>query len=99
MAFKKGDMNINRAGRPKGSANEVTKELKEFFETFLINNKGKFEGLFDEIAASQDPAKAFELYLKVAGYVIPKPTNKEGQKAPEQSTIIVLPEKDIIQKI
>jgi hypothetical protein len=99
MGFVKGDANINRDGRVKGSTNAISKDLKIFFACFLDHNKEKLQSLFDDVCRNSPPEKAIELYLKMAGYVIPKPTNKEALKEPEQTTLIVLPEKDIIQKI
>jgi len=42
MAFTKGDKNINRKGKAKGSKNKTTKELKEFVNDLLKDNYGTF---------------------------------------------------------
>ena len=61
----------NPAGRKKGSMNKYTKEIKEAFGLLLSSNTENFYTWIETIAR-QDPAKAMELLIKIAPYVVPK---------------------------
>jgi hypothetical protein len=70
MAFRKGiSGNIN--GRPKGATDRTTKEIRELFESILNDNVGNVSKWIEE-TAKDNPAKAVELVMKVAEYVLPK---------------------------
>ena len=71
MAFSKEDKTINRNGRPKGTVNKSTEQIRNFYQSFLETNMEKMQQLFDEVAA-ENPSKAIELILKVSEFVIPK---------------------------
>jgi hypothetical protein len=58
----------NPAGRPKGTKNKVTAELKERIKTFLDANFESVTGSFNEL----DAEKKILLYEKFLGYVVPK---------------------------
>ncbi len=60
------------AGRPKGTPNHATKEVRQQFEHLLSNNIEKLQSLFDRVAA-ENPTKAIELILKMSEFVLPKP--------------------------
>lgn len=59
------------SGRPKGSENKVTIQLKEAFKRLSDNNIGKVQGWLDRIA-KDDPDKAMTLYLALTERVIGK---------------------------
>ncbi len=58
----------NPAGRPKGTKNKVTAELKERIKTFLDANFEAVTESFKEL----DAEKRILLYEKFLGYVVPK---------------------------
>ncbi len=66
----KGGKRLN-AGRPTGSPNRTTKEVRQQFEHLLNNNVDKLQNLFDKVA-EENPTKAIELILKVSEFVLPK---------------------------
>ena len=57
-------------GRKKGTPNKDTKELRQAIAAFTSKNMDRIQGLFDEVA-SDDPAKALELWLKTVSYSTP----------------------------
>ena len=76
MPFEKNDERINREGRPKGSPNKTTKEIRDAFQCFVEDNTDKFQGWIDEVA-KKNPAKALELIGSLSEYVLPKLTRTE----------------------
>lgn len=66
--FKPGDP---RAGRPRGTANKATQDVRTVFTAFVEGNAAKAQELFDRVA-SKDPAKALDLLARLAEFVIPK---------------------------
>jgi hypothetical protein len=44
-----------------------------------------------------DPAKALTIYMKMSESIVPKLKTVEEMRENEQKTVIILPEKDIIQ--
>lgn len=63
-------------GRPKGSVNVATAQVRQAFETFVQANSAKMQELFDRVAAD-DPYKALDLMSKLAEYVLPKLARSE----------------------
>lgn len=61
-----------RAGRPKGTPNKTTQQVKELFAKLLCDNENQIQSLFDRVAID-NPAKAIELFLKMSEFVLPKP--------------------------
>ena len=89
--MSKGGKRTN-AGRPKGTPNRTTKEVRQQFEHLLNNNIDKLQSLFDKVA-EENPTKAIELILKISEFVLPKlkavePT--EPQQEPQKITIEVV---------
>jgi hypothetical protein len=76
MPFEKGDPNINRNGRPLGSANKITEELREAFALTLQNKLPELEVLLARVAADE-PAKALELILKLSNRFLPELSRQE----------------------
>ncbi len=64
--LKKGAV-LNPAGRPKGSLNTSTKEIREFYVDFLNNNKEKIIEDFEKLE-SKDRLK---FIIEVSKFVIP----------------------------
>ena len=74
--FKGGDENINRNGRPKGSPNKTTKEIRDSFQMFVEGNQDKFDEWISRVA-EKNPAKAIELVTNLAEYILPKLSRTE----------------------
>ena len=68
MPFKKDDPNINRMGR-KGP-NKSTKLMKEAFAMLVENNLPNMDRWISQIA-SEDPAKAMDLIIKLSERFVP----------------------------
>jgi hypothetical protein len=66
------------AGRPAGTPNKVTSVIKERFQDLTENNLDRIQSWIDKVG-DKDPAKAMELYLKLAEYVTPKLARKENR--------------------
>lgn len=69
---KKGVVN-NPKGRPTGSENLVTKEIKERFKEFVDGNFDSIQGWLDRVAAN-DPDKALNLYLQFSERILGRVT-------------------------
>jgi len=76
MPFTPGDPNINRNGRPKGSPNKITEELRQAFALVLENNLPALETLLARVAAD-DPKSAIELILKLSNRFLPELSRQE----------------------
>ncbi len=87
MAQKKGQTG-NPSGRPKGTPNKVTAEMKEKIQLFVESNFETIQKDFDNVDA-KDRLIIFERLLK---YVIPTKIEQENVKpdeSPEQINIII----------
>ena len=71
MSFRGGDENINRDGRPKGSVNKNTKQIREAYQLLTEQNLDNMNRWLQQ-TAQEDPAKAMDLMLKLSEYIIPK---------------------------
>ena len=69
MAFKKGDPNINRAGR--SGPNNATKQIKEAFAMLLDENLDSMSVWLSTVA-QDDPKAAMELMIKLSERFVPK---------------------------
>lgn len=67
MGLKKGNTN-NPNGRPKGTPNKATLEMKAWISTMLEKNKAQFEKDLKKV----DPEKRLAIIEKLLQYVIPK---------------------------
>lgn len=64
-------MSANPAGRPKGSLNKSTSQVREAYQMLTEANLENMTNWLQEIAA-ENPKEAFELMLKMSEYVLPK---------------------------
>ena len=71
MPFEKNDDRINRAGRPVGSKNKITEEIREAFQMVLENKLPDLERWLQQ-TAQEDPAKAIDLLLKLSNRFLPE---------------------------
>ena len=72
----------NKGGRPKGSPNKATADVRAAIAAFASANVENMSTWLNEI---EDPAKKMDLYLKALEYHIPKLgrtelTGKDGAK-------------------
>lgn len=74
MAFQKG--NKAGKGRPKGTPNKTTAEIKEIITRIVGNQLEHIEKDLEKIRKS-DPAEAMRLSSKFIDYVLPKQTKME----------------------
>ena len=68
MPFKKGDPNIHKGGRT--GPNKSTKMMKEAFAMLVENNLPNMSIWISQIA-SEDPAKAMDLIIKLSERFVP----------------------------
>lgn len=67
----------NSRGRPKGSPNRATADVRAAIAAFAEGNAHKLQDWLDRVAEGSggvkpDPAKAADLYLRAIEYHIPK---------------------------
>ena len=60
-----------RAGRRAGSANKTTATARNAISSFIEGKAPEVETLWTQVA-EKDPAKALELYAKLAEFILPK---------------------------
>ena len=75
MGFQKGE-NGGSNGRPKGTQNKTTQEIKLAYQRLLQSNLENMSAWLGEVAAD-DPDKALNLMLKLSEYIIPKLARQE----------------------
>ena len=68
--FKPGESG-NPNGRPKGSKNKKTEAIREAYQKLTENNLESMSIWLSQVA-SEDPAKAMDLMLRLSEYIIPK---------------------------
>lgn len=67
---------IHRTGRPVGTKNRQTAEIRAAYQNLVEMNLIEMSTWIQTIAAT-DPAKAFELMIKLSEFVIPKLSRAE----------------------
>ena len=75
MPFEKG-MSGNLNGRPAGTKNEISQQVRETFSLLLENKLPELEGWITKIA-EKNPDKAVELMIKISERFLPKLTKNE----------------------
>ena len=68
--FKPGESG-NPNGRPKGSKNKKTEAIREAYQKLTENNLESMSIWLSQVA-SEDPAKAMDIMLRLSEYIIPK---------------------------
>lgn len=58
-------------GRPAGSANRATAEVREAFASLVEGNQSRLQEWLDRVA-EENPKHALDLYLRLAEFVLPK---------------------------
>ncbi len=88
--FKKGVPRAEGAGRKAGTPNKINSEFKEAISEFVDFNSPKLQIWLDKIA-EDNPAKAFDLLIKMMEFVIPKLSRTEykGPETKENTTITI----------
>ena len=61
----------NRAGRPMGVKNKKTSQIREAYQKLTEDNLENMSIWIQQVAA-EDPAKAFDLMIKLSDFIIPK---------------------------
>ena len=74
MPFEKG--NTHGTGRPAGSPNKNTKEIRDAYKRLLEDNLDNMSIWLADVVGS-DPQKAIELMLKLSEYILPKLARQE----------------------
>lgn len=72
MGLPKGRTN-NEAGRPKGSVNRTTSEIKELINQFISGNLEDLQSNYDQL----DPEKKLQFFRDLLRYVIPTQQSNE----------------------
>lgn len=83
--FEKGLPRAIGAGRRSGTPNKATSEFKEAVADLITLNQSKLQTWLDDVA-KDDPAKAFDLLIKMMEFVIPKLSRTE-YKDPEREAV------------
>lgn len=83
MAFTKGDVRINRGGRPAGALNRSTEQMKLTIARATNSVLDTLTKDLEEIK-KKDPEKAIELALKLMEYTLPKLSRTEMKAEIEQ---------------
>lgn len=66
----------NPNGRPKGSGNKATSEIKEAYQQLLENNLENMQTWLARMA-TEDEGKALDFMLKLSEYILPKLARQE----------------------
>jgi hypothetical protein len=84
MPFEKGKSG-NPAGRPKGTANKTTEELRQVFAQFLEANIERLQEMFDQLEAKEQ----LSFIERVAKLVMPAPLHPLERLTDEQIIDII----------
>jgi hypothetical protein len=100
MGFEDRPDDINKNGRPKGSPNKTTQEIRDAFQCFVEDNTDKLQDWLERVA-EKNPAKAIELMSNLSEYILPKLSRTEVKaevKIEDEVDLSKLPQ-DVIDKL
>ena len=75
MPFVKGQSG-NPMGRPKGSIDNDTRQIRQAYQMLVEDNLDNLTGWLSQLG-KESPEKAFNLMLKMSEYFLPKLSRKE----------------------
>ena len=78
--FQKGHQKI--AGRSRGTPNRATANAREAIARFVDGNADRLQGWLDSIAQEDGPKAAFDCFLSLIEYHVPKLTRSELRAVP-----------------
>lgn len=93
--FQKGVPRVKGAGRKAGTPNKTTSECKEAISELIAGNMAKMQTWLDKVA-EDDPARAFELLIKMMEFSVPKLSRTVFKQDEKQGS---LPAKIIIEHV
>jgi hypothetical protein len=91
MPFEKGHKHAT--GRPKGSPNKKTQDIRNAYKKFIEDNVPQFQEWIEQVA-EKNPAKALELVSNLSDFVLPKLARTEVVGDEEQPLNIDLTKLD-----
>ena len=86
----------NPNGRPKGQPNKTTAELRQALSLIVSDNIEKMQTCLESIAKT-NPAKALELYIRLADLIIPRAIAEVEQ--PKTSDWYAEKAKELMKKV
>ena len=84
MAFKKGKSG-NPNGRPRGSKNKATNELREWVERFINDNLDTIANDIKEL----EPNDRVKFFLALLNYTLPKQQSVKAELHDEREQIVI----------
>ena len=84
MRNSDGTFGKNNSGRPKGSVNKSSNEIRETFQLLLVNNIEKIQEDLNEL----EPKDRIKLLLDLSNYILPKLRSIDLQSDIEETITI-----------
>lgn len=75
-------------GRPAGSPNRATAEMREALSDLAVANTPKLQEWLDRVA-KHNPKAALEIYVKLVEFVVPRLARHSVENSSEPQTITV----------